>query len=90
MSARVVGQWLYGAALGFGEARVTQDVTGDHGRNDTFRAGAYASYRPGPWWVTGAMAVGLSSIDATRLSAADTGDIVLRRYHLFNRGAVHQ
>ena len=66
---RVAGQWMYGAAFGFGTAKVTQDVTGDHGNIDTVRAGAYASYRPGPWWVTAAVAVGFSNIDATRLAA---------------------
>lgn len=66
---RVAGPWLYGAAFGFGNAKVDQDVTRDHGSLDTWRVGAYAAYRPGPWWVTAAVAVGFHDIGATRLSA---------------------
>jgi outer membrane autotransporter protein len=66
---RVNGPWMFGAAFGFGHAKVTQDVTNDNGKLDTIRAGAYASYKPGPWWITAAVAVGLSDIEATRLSA---------------------
>jgi outer membrane autotransporter protein len=69
---RVVGQWMYGAAFGLGQAKVNQDTTGDNGRIDTVRAGAYASYRPGLWWLSAAMAVGLSNIDATRLALLPT------------------
>jgi hypothetical protein len=65
---RVAGQWMYGVAFGLGQAKVNQDTTGDSGRIDTVRAGAYASYRPGLWWLNAAMAVGFSNIDAVRLS----------------------
>jgi hypothetical protein len=66
---RVVGPWMYGAAFGFGQAKVTQDTTNDTGKLDTVRAGAYGAYRPGPWSVTAAATVGFSSIEALRLAA---------------------
>ncbi|MGD9847164.1 autotransporter outer membrane beta-barrel domain-containing protein [Pseudorhodoplanes sp.] len=69
---RLVGDWLYGAAFGFGTAKVEQDRTGDSGRIDTLRAGAYAAYRPGPWSFTGTVTAGWSDIDSKRLTLFPT------------------
>jgi outer membrane autotransporter protein len=65
---RRIGPWLIGGAVGFGDAKVTQDVTGDKAGIDTVRLGAYASNRSGPWSFTAAMAGGVHSIDTSRLA----------------------
>ena len=65
-------EWLLGAGAGFGHASVTQDTTNDFGGIDTVRAGAYASWRPGDWSVTAAVAAGFHSIDTTRLVVLPT------------------
>lgn len=65
---REAGRWLYGAAFGFGQSRVTPDATGDRGDIDTVRIGAYGGYRNGAWSLTGAVAAGFSKIDAARLT----------------------
>ena len=65
---RATGQWLYGAALGFGHAWIHQDRSGDKVRINTARGGVYASFRPDPWSFTAAVAVGRSAISASRLT----------------------
>jgi outer membrane autotransporter protein len=60
--------WLVGGAAGFGRADVNQFVTGDSGRIDSVRAGAYGAYTPGPWRFSGAVAGSFHAIDATRLA----------------------
>lgn len=61
------GDFVFGAAAGLGRANVKQAVTGDFGELSTLKTGAYASWRPGLWTVTGAVSAGFSGIDATRL-----------------------
>jgi outer membrane autotransporter protein len=60
--------WLIGGAAGFGRAEVSQLRTGDSGRIDSVRAGAYGAFMPGPWRFSGAVAGGFHAIDATRLA----------------------
>ncbi len=66
------GDWSFGAAAGLGRANVKQAVTGDFAALSTLKTGAYASWRPGAWTLTGAVSAGFSGIDATRLTVLPT------------------
>jgi outer membrane autotransporter protein len=66
------GDFVFGAAAGLGRAHVKQAVTGDFGALSTLKTGAYASWRPGLWTLTGAVSAGFTGIDATRLTVLPT------------------
>jgi uncharacterized protein with beta-barrel porin domain len=60
--------WLFGAAAGFGQAKVKQDTTLDSGTIDTVQGGVYGAWRPGPYTVSATLIYGHHQIDATRLA----------------------
>jgi uncharacterized protein YhjY with autotransporter beta-barrel domain len=60
--------WLFGAAAGFGQAKVKQDITLDSGTIDTVQGGVYGAWRPGPYIVSATLIYAHHQIDATRLA----------------------
>ena len=59
-------QWLFGAAAGFGQTRVKQDVTTHSGTINTVQGGLYGAWRPGPYTIAVTLTYAHHSIDATR------------------------
>jgi fibronectin-binding autotransporter adhesin len=62
------GDWLAGAAFGYGRARIVQDATADSGKIDSWRGGLYAAWQPGGWTLNGTLTVAWHGIESTRLS----------------------
>jgi fibronectin-binding autotransporter adhesin len=60
--------FVAGGAFAYDHADVTQNTTGDNGTIGSWRLGAYASWQPGPWSFTGALAGGFHDISASRLT----------------------
>ena len=61
------GEWLTGVAVGYSTLNSKQDVTGDKGDLQAFKAGLYASYHPGDWTFTGSATGSFQTIKSKRL-----------------------
>ena len=61
------GEWLTGVAVGYSRLISKQDVTGDKGDLQAFKAGLYASYHPGDWTFTGSATGSFQTIKSKRL-----------------------
>ncbi len=61
------GDWLTGVAVGYSTLSSKQDVTGDKGDLQAFKAGLYASWHPGDWTITGSATGSFQSIKSKRL-----------------------
>ncbi len=66
------GDWLWGAAAGYSKLKSKQNVTGDKGDLQAFKAGLYASYSPGDWTITGSATGSFQSIKSKRLVTLPT------------------
>jgi outer membrane autotransporter protein len=61
------GAWFYGVAAEHGYARVTQDITGDHGGIHSTRLGIYGGWQPEAWSFSATAVIGLHDVDTSRL-----------------------
>ena len=66
------GDWLTGVAVSYSTLTSKQDVTGDKGDLQAFKAGLYASYHPGDWTITGSATGSFQSIKSKRLITLPT------------------